>query len=180
MPPYWVGIILVMSFSYWIRLFPMSGMTDTMYAYLSPGQQLLDRLQHLALPAITLTLLNAPEVARYQRAALLEILPEDYLRTARAKGLSERRIMVRHALRNALLPTIAVFGLSFPTLVGGTVFVETVFSWQGMGLMAVNAFSMRDYPMVVATVIAGSSVVVVGNLIADLLSAAANPRLRTA
>jgi peptide/nickel transport system permease protein len=167
-----------MTFGYWIQIFPLSGTTDTMYEYLPPGQQLLDRLQHLALPVITLTLLNAPEVARYQRAALLEILPEDYLRTARAKGLSERRIMVRHALRNALLPTIAVFGLSFPTLVGGTVFVERVFSWQGMGLIAVNAFSMRDYPMVIAVVIAGSIVVVLGNLLADLLSAAANPRTR--
>lgn len=180
MPPYWVGIILVMTFGYWIRIFPLSGMTDTMYAYMSPAQQILDRLQHLALPAITLTLLNAPEVARYQRAALLEILPEDYLRTARAKGLSERRIMLRHALRNALLPTIAVLGLSFPTLVGGTVFVEAVFSWQGMGLITVSAFGQRDYPMVVATVITGSMVVVVGNLVADLLAAAANPRLRTA
>ena len=179
MPPFWVAIVLLMCAASWFDSLPLAGMIDPLHAYMTPAQQVLDRLKHLALPAITLTLLNAPEVARYQRAALLEILPEDYLRTARAKGLSERRIMVRHALRNALLPTIAVFGLSFPTLVGGTVFVETAFSWQGMGMIAVDALRMRDYPLVLAVAIVASMVVVLGNLFADLLSAAANPRLRT-
>ena len=181
MPPFWLGIVLILCFAYWAPIFPISGMVDaTMYPYMSTGQRLLDRLKHLALPAITLTLLAAPEIARYQRAALLEILPEDYLRTARAKGLTERRIMLRHALRNALQPTIAVFGLSLPTLVGGAVFVEYVFSWPGMGLASLSALNMRDYPLVVAAAILGSVLVVLGSLIADVLAVAVNPKLRHA
>jgi len=179
LPPFWVGVVLMLCFAYWLPVFPVSGMVDAVqHPYMSGGRQLLDRLKHLVLPAATLTLMAAPEIARYQRAALLEVLPEDFIRTARAKGVSERSVMSHHALRNAFLPTITVFGLSFPTLLGGAVFVETVFAWPGMGVASLKALEMRDYPLVIASVIVGSTLVVIGSLVADLLAAAADPRLR--
>jgi peptide/nickel transport system permease protein len=179
LPPFWLASILVLLFAYWLPLFPVAGVVDaTMYPYMSGGDRLLDRLEHLVLPAMTLTLLGAPEIARFQRAALLDVMPEPYLRTARAKGLSERRIIARHALRNALGPAITIFGLSFPTVLGGAVFVESVFGLPGLGLVSLNALSARDYPLVMATVMLGTTLVVAGSCVADLLAAATNPRLR--
>jgi peptide/nickel transport system permease protein len=123
-------------------------------------------------------LLASATVARYQRAALLDVLPSDYIRTARLKGLTEREILRRHALRNALLPIITLVGLSFPALLTGTFFIEKIFSWQGMGYAVVNAIATRDYLLVVGGVIIGSIMVTVGSLIADLLYLWADPRLR--
>ena len=133
----------------------------------------------LALPAIALTLLASASVARYQRAALLDVLPADYIRTARLKGLTEREILRRHALRNALLPIISLIGLSFPALLTGAFFIEKIFAWPGMGYAVVNAIATRDYPLVVGGVIIGSIMVTVGSLLADLLYAWADPRLRS-
>ncbi|MBA3949248.1 MAG: ABC transporter permease, partial [Acidobacteria bacterium] len=118
--------------------------------------------------------------ARYQRAALLDVLPRDYIRSARAKGVAERDVVGRHALRNSLTPAITLLGTSLPALVGGVVFVEKVFAWPGMGLVAVDAVSSRDYPLVLAVVIVGTLVVAAGNLVADILYLAADPRLRDA
>jgi peptide/nickel transport system permease protein len=117
-------------------------------------------------------------ITRYQRSAMLEVLPADYVRTARAMGLPERRVIWRHALRTALTPMITLLGVWFPALLGGALFVEKVFQWPGMGLTAAAAISSRDYDIVVATVIVGSVMVVVGNLVADLLHAALDPRVR--
>jgi peptide/nickel transport system permease protein len=135
-------------------------------------------VKHLILPALTLTLLASASVARYQRAALLDVLPADYIRTARLKGLTERAILRRHALRNALLPIISLIGLSFPALLTGAVFIERVFAWPGMGYALVNAIGSRDYPLVVGAVIIGSIMVMAGSFIADMLYAWADPRLR--
>lgn len=140
----------------------------------------MDIARHLVLPAGTLALVVGAAVARYQRAALLEALPDDYVRTARAKGVRDGGVIYRHALRNALLPTITLFGLAFPALLGGAVFVETVFSWPGMGLLAVNAVAAFDYPLILATTILASAMVVVGGLLADVLYTVADPRLRRA
>jgi peptide/nickel transport system permease protein len=126
----------------------------------------------------TLTLLSSAVIARYQRAALAEALPSDWMRTALAKGLSWRAAVRRHALRNALLPTIALAGLSLPALAAGAVFVEKVFSWPGMGLVTVNAIGARDYPLITAGVLLISVVVVLGALAADLLTGIADPRVR--
>jgi peptide/nickel transport system permease protein len=150
-----------------------------MHDYLSLGGRIADRLRHLVLPALTLTLLASASVARYQRAALLDVLPADYMRTARAKGLTERQTLRRHALRNALLPIITMIGLSFPALLTGAFFVEKIFAWPGMGYAVVNAIGTRDYPLVVGGVIIGSIMVTLGSLIADLLYALADPRLRS-
>src|SRR5581483_11272247 len=132
----------------------------------------LDRGWHLALPALTLGVVGAAGTARYQRAALLEVLGQEFVRTARAKGLSERRVLLVHALRNALLPFITLGGLALPVL------VEPVFAWPGMGRLAVTAIFQRDYPVVIAAAAAASVLVVLGSLAADVLYAVADPRIR--
>jgi peptide/nickel transport system permease protein len=179
MPDFWLAILALLAFTYWLPLFPVGGAVDpVMHEYMGFGARIVDRLRHLALPALTLTILASPGVARYQRAALLDVLPADYIRTARLKGLSERQILRRHVLRNALLPIISLFGLSFPALLTGAFFIEKVFAWPGMGLAVVNAIGTRDYPLVVGGVILGSIMVTFGSLLADLLYAWADPRLR--
>jgi peptide/nickel transport system permease protein len=150
-----------------------------MHEYMGLGARIVDRLRHLVLPALTLTVLASAGIARFQRAALLDVLPADYIRTARLKGLTERQILRRHALRNATLPIITLIGLSFPALLTGAVFIERVFSWPGMGLALVNAIYTRDYPLVVGAVIVGSIMVTLGSLLADILYAWADPRLRS-
>ena len=179
MPDFWLAILALLAFTYWLPLFPVGGAVDpVMHDYMGLGARIVDRLRHLALPALTLTVLASPGVARYQRAALLDVLPADYIRTARLKGLTEREILRRHALRNALLPIISLLGLSFPALLTGAFFIEKIFAWPGMGLAVVNAISTRDYPLVVGGVIIGSIMVTTGSLVADLLYAWADPRLR--
>jgi peptide/nickel transport system permease protein len=179
MPDFWLAILALLGLTYWLPIFPVAGAVDpVMHEYMGFAGRLFDRLKHLALPALTLTLLASATVARYQRAALLDVLPADYIRTARLKGLTEREILRRHALRNALLPIITLIGLSFPALLTGAFFIERIFAWPGMGYAVVNAIGTRDYPLVVGGVIIGSIMVTVGSLIADLLYAWADPRLR--
>ncbi|HTD82232.1 MAG TPA: ABC transporter permease [Gemmatimonadaceae bacterium] len=179
MPDFWLAILSLLALTYWLPIFPVGGAVDpVMHEYLSLGGRIVDRLKHLALPALTLTLLASASVARYQRAALLDVLPADYIRTARLKGLTEKEILRRHALRNALLPIITLIGLSFPALLTGAFFIERIFAWPGMGYAVVNAIGTRDYPLVVGGVIIGSIMVTLGSLLADLLYAWADPRLR--
>ena len=179
MPDFWLAIMAMLVFAYWIPVFPTSAMTTpVIYDYLSPAGKLLDRLWHLALPATTLALLLAAIIARYQRAAFLDVATQDFVRTARAKGLPERAVLWRHVLRNALLPVITLVGLALPMLVGGAVFIEQVFAWPGLGRLAVGAIAARDHALVMAIVIMGSVLVTLGSLLADLLYAVADPRLR--
>jgi peptide/nickel transport system permease protein len=180
-PEFWLATMLLLLLAYQFRIFPIGGMVDpVMHDSMSGGGKIADLAKHVVLPALTLALLAAAVVARYQRAALLDTLPEDYIRTARAKGLNTRQIVRQHALRNALLPVITLAGLAFPALVTGAVFVEKVFSWPGMGLVIVNSIGTRDYPLLLAGVIGISALVAVGSLAADLLYAAADPRVRDA
>ncbi len=159
---------------------PTGGMNDpAIHERLSLGGRVLDVARHLVLPAGTLAALTAAAVSRYQRTAMLAVLPEDFVRTARAKGASERAVLVRHALRNALGPLIAIVGLVLPALFGGAVFVETIFAWPGMGLTMVRGVDGRDYPLVLAGVLVGSALVAVGGALADVLAALADPRLRS-
>jgi peptide/nickel transport system permease protein len=179
MPDFWLAIMAMLVFAYWIPVFPTSGMTTAVvYDYLSPIGKLIDRLEHLVLPATTLVLLLAAIIARYQRAAFLDVAMLDFVRTARAKGLTERAVLWRHVLRNALLPVITLIGLALPMLVGGAVFIEQVFAWPGMGRLVVEAIAARDHSLVTAIVIMGSVLVTLGSLLADLLYAVADPRLR--
>jgi len=178
-PDFWLALVALLVFAYRLPLLPAGGIVDpVMYDYLPAGARVVDRLRHLVLPVVTLTLLSAAAIARYQRAALLDVLPSDWMRTALAKGLSWRAAVRRHAVRNALLSTITLAGLWLPALATGAVFIEKVFSWPGMGLATVNAIGARDYPLVTAGVLAISVLVVIGALLADLAVAFADPRVR--
>lgn len=178
LPTFWLGLVLLMVFGQGLHWFPVGGVTDPiLHEGLSPIGRGLDRLRHLALPALTLGLVGAAGTARFQRAALLEALSQGFVKTARAKGLTESRVLLAHALRNALLPTITLMGLALPFLLTGSVVVETVFAWPGMGKLAADAVLGRDYPVVMATTMAASALVVAGSLLADVLYAAADPRV---
>ena len=178
LPDFWAALMAVLVFAQWWQLLPASGMIDPLHDYMSTGQAVVDRLCHLVLPVTTLTLLTVAGIARYQRAAMLEVLPLDFVRAARAKGVPESAVIWRHALRTALAPMITLLGLLFPALLSGSVFIERVFQWPGMGLLAVSSIESRDYDVVTATVIVGSLMVIAGNLIADFLHAALDPRVR--
>jgi peptide/nickel transport system permease protein len=179
MPTFWLGLILLLVFAQWLHWFPVGGMLDPVLCPTVSGAPcLLDLLWHLALPALTVGLVGAAGTARYQRAAMLEVIAQDYVRTARAKGLGERRVVLVHALRNALLPFITLLGLSLPFLLTGAVLVEYVFAWPGMGWLAFSSIGKRDYPVVTAAALIASGMVVLGNLLADILYAVADPRVR--
>jgi peptide/nickel transport system permease protein len=178
-PDFWLALMMLLLFAYWIPVLPAGGMVDpVMHPYMGTGEALVDRLKHLVLPLTTLTLLLSAYIVRYQRAALLEVLPADYVRTARAKGVPEGSVIGRHAFRNALLPMITLAGIAFPLLLGGSVFVERVFAWPGMGMLVYTAIAVRDYPLLMACVVLAAAMVTVGNLLADLAYAWADPRIR--
>jgi peptide/nickel transport system permease protein len=178
-PTFWLGLLLLLVFGEWLHWFPVGGVVDPVLHHSLPwAGRVADRLWHLTLPACTLGAVGAAATARYQRAAVLEVIGQDYVRTARAKGLTERRVVLVHALRNALLPLVTLLGLSLPFLLTGAVLVETVFAWPGMGKLAADAIFRRDYPVVLAAAIAASVMVVAGNFVADLLYTVADPRIR--
>jgi peptide/nickel transport system permease protein len=178
-PDFWLALLALLLFAYRIPIFPAGGMIDpVMHDYMSFGGRVLDRLVHLVLPLVTLTLLSSAIIARHQRTSLLNVLPSDWMRTALAKGLSWRDAVRRHALRNAMLSTITLAGLSLPALATGAVYVEKVFNFPGMGLATVNAIGTRDYPLITAGVFLMSVIVALGALAADLAVAAADPRIR--
>jgi peptide/nickel transport system permease protein len=178
-PDFWLALMLLLTFAFWIPVLPAGGMREAALApFMTPAQAARDIARHLVLPLGALTLLATAYLARVQRAALLEVLPLDYVRAARAKGLDERSVVGRHALRNALLPMITLAGLTFPALLGGAVFIERIFNWPGMGSLIVTAVAMRDYALVMACVMVGSLMVVVGNLLADIAYGIADPRIR--
>ncbi|MDH4350716.1 MAG: ABC transporter permease, partial [Gemmatimonadota bacterium] len=186
LPAYWVALVLVLVFAYaaarlgwpaWLQ-FPAMGVQSLDADFLSPGARLLDRLEHLALPLVTLGALGVAGTARFVRGAALDVLTLDFVRAARARGISGRRVLTRHVLRNALLPVITLLGLALPALFSGTVFVEVIFAWPGMGRELVGAVAARDYPVVLAATAVFGTLVVTGNLLADLLYAVADPRMR--
>ena len=182
MPGFWLGLMLVLAFSSaWmpevLRL-PISGMRSLDYELLSGPQRLIDLARHMVLPTIALGIASAAAIARYMRGSMLEVIRQDYIRTARAKGLPERVVVVRHAARNAMLPVISLLGLFLPILFGGALVIEVVFSWPGMGRLLYDATLARDYPVILASAFLFGALVVAGNFAADLLYAAADPRIR--
>jgi len=184
MPSFWFALMLVLLFSWkanqwdWPLQFPATGMTSVGYEFMSFGEKMWDRIEHLILPVTALGIGNAAGVARYMRGSMLEVIHQDYIRTARAKGLSERAVIFKHALRNALIPIITLLGLYLPVLLSGSVLVETIFAWPGMGRLIVDAIFQRDYPLVMATSFVAAAMVVIGNLLADVLYAVVDPRIR--
>ncbi|MFC1639676.1 ABC transporter permease [Gemmatimonadota bacterium] len=180
-PVFWLGLMFILVFALGLHWFPPSGIrTPWLYPHLSILGSIWDHARHLVLPALTLGAIGAASTARFQRTAMIEVIRQDYVRTARAKGMEEKAVLYRHALRNALLPVITLFGMSFPVLLSGAVLVEEVFSWPGLGNLAVDAFRNRDYPLVTGMAIVTAAMVVVGNLLADLLYRVADPRTRSA
>lgn len=182
MPGFWLGLMLVLMVSspWWPDLLwlPVSGMKSADHAFLSPLGRLADISRHLVLPVIALGLASAAGISRYMRGEMLEVIQQDYIRTARAKGLRESRVLLKHALRNALIPIVSLLGLFLPLLIGGSVVIEVVFAWPGMGRTLFDAILARDYPVVMASTFLFGVLVVVGNLLADLLYAAVDPRIR--
>ena len=172
-PAFWLGIILILAFSVSLRLLPSSGIA-------SSGNEgdLGDRLQHLIMPALVLSTTVLPYVVRFTRSALLEVLHQDYVRTATAKGLSHVRVVYGHALRNALVPVVSIVGTLVPRLVGGSVVTEAVFGWPGMGRLAVEAANGRDYPLIVGITVIVAFVVVASSLVVDLAYTWLDPRIR--
>jgi peptide/nickel transport system permease protein len=184
MPSFWLGLMLMLLLSLkaheWGLPFalPPTGMTSVDYEFLGFWGKLGDRLVHLVLPVLTLSLVMAAGIARFTRGQMLEVIRQDYIRTARAKGLPGHSVVLKHALRNSLLPVITLLGLYLPLLFSGSVFVEVIFSWPGMGRVIVDAIFQRDYPLVMATSFIFALVVVLGSLVADILYAVADPRIR--
>src|SRR5437879_614254 len=172
-PAFWLGIILILAFSVSLRVLPSSGLATS-------GDEggLGDRLQHLVMPALVLSTTVLPYVVRFTRSALLEVLHQDYVRTATAKGLSRARVVYAHALRNALVPVVSIVGTLVPRLVGGSVVTEAVFGWPGMGRLAVEAANGRDYPLIVGITVIVAAVVVSSSLVVDLAYTWLDPRTR--
>ncbi len=185
MPSFWLAIMMVMVFGVFARnvwdwpiWFPASDMQSVDYAFLSTLGKFKDRATHLVLPAMSLALVLAAGIARYTRGSMLEVVRQDFVRTARAKGLSERTVIMKHALRNALIPVITLMGLYLPFLFSGTVFIEAVFAWPGMGKLVFDAIVQRDYPIIMGGTLVFANMVVLGNLVADILYAVVDPRIR--
>ncbi|MFO7272964.1 ABC transporter permease [Sphaerobacter thermophilus] len=172
-PVFWLGIILIIVFSIQLRWLPAGGM-----ATLGEEFSLVDRIKHLILPTIVLATANLAELTRYTRSGMISVLSEDYIRTARAKGLPSNVVVSRHALRNALIPVVTVIGVLLPRAVGGAAITETVFSWPGMGRLAVEAASTRDYPVVLGATLTVAIVVVISSLVTDLVYGYLDPRIR--
>ncbi|MBT3218049.1 MAG: ABC transporter permease, partial [Proteobacteria bacterium] len=199
MPSFWLAMMLQLLFAYylssWVRgmvpdgtiaqstadllSIPAAGMKNAVtYDYMSSSEQLLDRARHLLLPGVAMGLAAAAGTARYMRSSLLEVIRQDYIRTARAKGLYERTVIIKHAMRNALLPIITLFGLSIPFMFSGAVLVEYIFAWPGMGRLIITAIYTQDTPVIIACFFVFTLLVVAGNLLADMLYAVVDPRIR--
>jgi peptide/nickel transport system permease protein len=176
-PSFWLGLVLAGFVGVRWRLLPPAGMRDP----LGTGGLLAtsaDVLRHLVLPAVTLSIVSIAGTMRYQRTAMLEVFRFPYITTARAKGLAERQVVWRHAWRNALGPVLTLFGLWLPLLVSGSVFVEAVFAWPGLGSLAAAAVGNRDYPLLMGAAVLVSTMVVLGSLLSDLAHAVLDPRIR--
>jgi peptide/nickel transport system permease protein len=172
MPVFWLAILLIILFSVTLGWLPSAGML-TVGVPFTWG----DLLLHLAMPALVLATFPLAQLTRYVRASMVDVLAQDYIRTARAKGLPELALLGRHALRNALIPMVTVLGVLTPRLLGGAVVTETIFAWPGLGRLAVEAAITRDYPVIMGATLLVSALVIVCNLVTDLLYVVIDPRI---
>ena len=180
-PEFWLGLILILIFYAWLKnpftgepLLPPGGMVSTN----STGFDLGDRVIHLILPVLTGALGWVAWYSRFLRSSMLEVIHQDYIRTARAKGLTNWKVLYKHALRNALVPLVTLLALDLPYIFGGAIFVEILFSWPGMGRLYYQAALDRDYPILLAVLIIGASFIILSNLLADIVYAYLDPRIR--
>ncbi|MEN3038481.1 MAG: ABC transporter permease [Candidatus Kryptonium sp.] len=178
LPTFWLGIILILLFSYTLELFPPSGLHSLNFNEMSLIEKIYDTILHIFLPAITLGTAPMAAIARFTRNTMLKVLSQTYIKTAKAKGLDEKIIFHRHALPNALLPVVTLFGLYLPIFFAGSVVVEEIFSIPGIGKLTVDSIFQRDYPLIVGVTLFVSFIVIVGNLISDILYSILDPRIR--
>jgi peptide/nickel transport system permease protein len=172
-PVFWYGLMLIIICGVWLHILPSGGLAE------DPSQfDLVDRIKHLILPTIVLGTTAMAQFTRYMRSGMSAVLQDDYVRTARAKGLTERAVLVRHALRNALIPVITIVGVVIPRLIGGAAITEKVFSYPGMGSLAVDSAFQRDYPVVMGVTLLVGVAVIAGNLLTDLMYGWIDPRIR--
>jgi len=177
-PTFWLALLLMILFGIHLGWLPISGIRSLNAEYLPPAMAFWDLIRHLILPVLLAAFGGLAGLSRYMRANMLEVIRQDFILTARAKGLSERVVIYRHALRNALLPVITILGLSVPGLIGGSVIFETIFAIPGMGQLFYMAVMARDYPVVMGILFIGAVLTLFGNLIADVFYALADPRIR--
>ncbi|MFS8110651.1 ABC transporter permease [Rhizobium jaguaris] len=170
-PSFWLGLILIQSFAVRHGIFPVSG-------YGGPGSSFVDRMYHLALPSIVLGVVSSALILRFTRASMLDVLGDDYIRTARAKGLIERKVILKHALKNALIPILTVIGLTAAVLISGAVVTETIFSLPGIGNLVVSAVLRRDYPVIQGALLVIAGLYVLINFAIDMLYLLVDPRVR--
>ena len=173
LPSFWLGLMCILIFAVRLRWLPSGGVVTIGQPFSMP-----DLLKHLVMPAFVLATISIAGWSRYIRGSMLEVIRQDYVRTARAKGLRERLVIVRHALRNALIPVATLMGLSIPNLVGGALITETIFSWPGIGRLAWHATTKRDYPIIMGVVVMATLVVILGNLAADIAYGILDPRIQ--
>jgi peptide/nickel transport system permease protein len=178
MPSFWLALLLMDWLGLRLGVLPVSGLKSLGYEYMNFSGQLLDRIAHLILPVFIAAIGGLAGFSRYMRSNMLDVIRQDYIMTARAKGLSERVVIYKHALRNALLPVITILGLSVPGLIGGSVIFETIFAIPGMGKLFYDGVMMRDYPLIMGILVIGAVLTLVGNLLADVSYALADPRIR--
>jgi peptide/nickel transport system permease protein len=177
MPVFWTGYLLIIAFASNVRWFPVAGMRDVRFKG-NRFEEWLDIAHHLVLPALTLGLIYLAQYSRLSRASMLEVLQSDYVRTARAKGLAERKVVYKHALRNAVIPVITIAGLQFGALLSGALLVETVFNWPGLGRLAADSVFQRDAPVLLGVLICSAALVVVINILTDVVYRMIDPRIR--
>lgn len=173
MPSFFFGLLVQMIFAVKLGWLPVSGMYSQFY-----NPSVLELIRHLILPTVVLGLGSLAGWSRYMRSGLLEVIRQDYVRTARAKGLTERRVIFKHALKNAVLPIVTIIGMDIPTIFGGAVIVEQIFAWPGMGRLFLSSLNDRDYPVLMATLLISAALLIVGNLMADLAYGLLDPRIQ--
>jgi peptide/nickel transport system permease protein len=179
-PDFWLGLLLMMFFGVQLGWLPISGLRSLNWEYLPPLKQHADFLAHLVLPVAVATFGGLAGLSRYMRQSMLEVVRQDYVQVARAKGLSERVVIQKHAVRNALLPIVTILGLSLPGLIGGSVIVESIFAIPGMGQLMVQAVFARDYPIIMGNLVIVATLTLLANLIADISYGLVDPRIRLA
>ncbi len=176
-PVFWTGLMMLIAFSYYFPIFPAFGIRTAGFKG-TPLEGVFDVLKHLVLPAVTLASIYLAVYSRLARASMLDVLGSDYIRTARSKGLSQRVVVYKHALKNAVLPVVTMAGLQFSQLIAGAVVVETVFSWPGIGQLAFNSILRRDHPLLLGILFLSTLMVVVANLITDFAYRLLDPRIK--
>jgi peptide/nickel transport system permease protein len=179
MPTFWLALLLMMFFGVYLDWLPISGLTSLGFRQFTFWEKVQDLAAHIFLPVLVAAFAGLAGMSRYMRGSMLEVIRQDYITTARAKGLPEGAVIFKHALRNALLPVITLLGLHIPGLIGGSVIFETIFAIPGMGQLFYGAVMARDYPLIMGELVIGALLTLMGNLLADVSYALVDPRIRT-